>query len=185
MAEPAFTLTPQHMTRNLTNGVIILREKEGSTMRTLRIPVDNGTLKWTENEETHTQHSRQDLLPAAPGRDQEMDLEFSFGFTSYMGDPDETDIPTPSDVINGQGNAADWEGSDAWGARTIDVEFRVRSPKPSLSKHERFIFRYWRKGTLDGEEGEERGELSAKGKCRARVPEVTRLDQAEWDALDW
>lgn len=136
------------------------------------IKVGDGNLTYTENKENEYLLDRGDLDSVREGNEVPMDVNLDFVYEFVTTGTGE--LITPRDALKGVGGAADWTSSsdDACEPYAVDIEVE-HVPPCGTSETEITLFPDFRHDSLDFDLGA--ATVSAKGRCNATEPEVTRV----------
>jgi hypothetical protein len=159
-------------TRNLRNGLLILRDGTG-TPNELQIPIQDGDLSFTVAKPTFTIRNRGKIDHRRDGDETEMQISFSFKFEQWSYNNANTGI-SPSDVLLKQGGASAWNSTDpvACGPWAIDLVFRIHVPCTPTS-YEQLVFPKFHAESLQFSEAAEANTIQVSGSSLAFVPTRT------------
>lgn len=160
------------VTRNLRDGVIIIKDGSGSP-KSMTVPISEGDLAFTVNKPTFIVLNRGVIDSRKSGDQTPTDVSFSAKFEQWSYASGASTGLSVRDVIDGSAAAiaAGWVSTDACGPWSIDIEFRINDPCNS-GHYESLTFQKYHADTIGFREGNEYNSLSISG--RALVPEPVR-----------
>lgn len=164
------TFTPALVTGDLPldDGVITF------TGRTSEVRIGDGNITYTQAREFNYELDRGELDTVTTGDDQPMEVTVDFVW-EFLRAIEGSNSPTPDDVLNRRGEAADWESSDSadpCAPFSIDIEVDNQPPCGNIPG-ERIVFPKFRWESLPHNVSD--SQISVTGRCNVTEPIIERI----------
>jgi len=144
------------------------------TGRTCEVTIGDGNITYTQNREFNYELDRGELDTVTDGDEQPMEVTVDFVW-EFLRAIEGSGNPTPDDVFNRRGEAAEWETSatsDPCAAFSLDVEVD-NIPRCGDIPGERITFPEFRWESLPHNASD--AQISVTGRCNATEPIIERI----------
>ena len=141
--------------------------------RSLEIKIGDGNITYTQSKERIYDRDRGTLDTVRDGDEQPLQVTIAFVW-EFLSAIVGSGTPTPMEVLDGIGEAADWLSSDVddpCAPRAVDIEVEII--KPCASENERITFPKFRYEELGPDLGE--ASINVSGQCNVTRPTVVRI----------
>jgi len=140
--------------------------------RKLEVKVGEGDIEHTKNKDPQVDLDRGVLDGARAGNEQPMDVSFSFVYDWIRSST--TDVPTVDEVLEREGEAADWTNAAADTCEPYQVTLKViDAPDCGSEQAEILLFKYFLPQSISA--SVESATVSVSGVCVATKPTVYRV----------
>jgi hypothetical protein len=140
--------------------------------RKIEVKVGEGNIEHTKNKDPQIDLDRGVIDGARKGNEQAMDVSFAFVYDWLRSST--VDTPTADEVLEREGEAADWSNAAADECEPYQVTLKViDAPNCGTEKAEIIIYPYFLPQTINA--SVEAASVSVSGVCVTTKPSVTRV----------
>lgn len=162
--------------RNLTHGTLVIKDGT-STPKTLTIPIMEGDLEFTEEQEAQTILNRGVLKEFTKGPEAPVSIRFSMTFEEWRGKPAST-VPSVPDALKQRNEASSWTSTSTneQGPYVVDLVFTLDAVQATGTGDfdEELKFSQFHCDSLRFSEGQDANRIEVSGKALVTTPVSTR-----------